>query len=126
MVEVAAGLVRDARGRVLIARRTGRLAGLWEFPGGKREAGETYEACLTRELREELDLPITPVRVLLELDIWEGDRPLHFAFVEATADASRALALRVHSDACWVEPSALAAYTFCPADQTFLELGKLF
>ena len=126
MVEVAAGLVRDTRGRVLIARRTGRLAGLWEFPGGKREAGETYEACLTRELLEELDLPITPVRVLLELDFWEGDRPLHFAFVEATADAGRALALRVHSDACWVERSALAAYPFCPADQAFLDLGKLF
>ena len=77
-------------------------------------------------LREELDLPITPVRVLLELDFWEGDRPLHFAFVDATADASRALALRVHSDACWVEPSALAAYTFCPADQAFLAVGKLF
>ena len=46
------------RGRVLLARRTeGRdLAGLWEFPGGKREPGETPEAALARELREELGI----------------------------------------------------------------------
>ncbi|MBW8809435.1 MAG: NUDIX domain-containing protein, partial [Lysobacter sp.] len=43
VVHVVAGVIRDARGRILLARRTeGRdLAGLWEFPGGKREPGET-------------------------------------------------------------------------------------
>ncbi|MGO4779466.1 NUDIX domain-containing protein, partial [Lysobacter sp. 2RAB21] len=48
VVEVVAGVIRDARGRILLSRRTeGRdLAGLWEFPGGKREPGETAEAAL--------------------------------------------------------------------------------
>jgi 8-oxo-dGTP diphosphatase len=57
-VEVVAGVLEEARGRVLLARRTeGRdLAGLWEFPGGKREPGETPEAALARELREELGI----------------------------------------------------------------------
>jgi mutator protein MutT len=58
-VEVAAGLVfRD--GRVLITQRPaqGHLAGLWEFPGGKLEAGETPAQCLIRELREELDIEV--------------------------------------------------------------------
>ena len=57
-VEVVAGVIRDARGRVLLARRTeGRdLAGLWEFPGGKREPGESAQAALARELREELGI----------------------------------------------------------------------
>lgn len=55
-VHVVAGVLRDARGRVLLARRTeGRdLAGLWEFPGGKVEPGESPENALVRELREEL------------------------------------------------------------------------
>ena len=55
-----AGVITDARGRVLLARRTeGRdLAGLWEFPGGKREPDETAEATLVRELREELGIQV--------------------------------------------------------------------
>ena len=57
-IHVVAGVVRDARGRILLARRTeGRdLAGLWEFPGGKVEPGESPDAALVRELREELGI----------------------------------------------------------------------
>ena len=57
-IHVVAGVIRDARGRILLARRTeGRdLAGLWEFPGGKVEPGEAPEAALVRELREELGI----------------------------------------------------------------------
>jgi 8-oxo-dGTP diphosphatase len=53
---VAACALVDADGRVLIAQRPEgkQLAGLWEFPGGKVEAGETPEECLIRELREEI------------------------------------------------------------------------
>ena len=58
LTEVLAGVIADARGRVLLARRTeGRdLAGLWEFPGGKREPDESPEQTLVRELREELGI----------------------------------------------------------------------
>ncbi|MFO1153111.1 MAG: (deoxy)nucleoside triphosphate pyrophosphohydrolase [Rhodospirillales bacterium] len=61
IVLVAAVALVDIDGRVLLARRPpGRpLAGLWEFPGGKLAAGETPEAAVVRELREELGIDIT-------------------------------------------------------------------
>jgi len=57
-IHVVAGVIRDALGRILLARRTeGRdLAGLWEFPGGKVESGESPDAALARELHEELGI----------------------------------------------------------------------
>jgi 8-oxo-dGTP diphosphatase len=57
---VAACALVDADGRVLMCQRPEgkQLAGLWEFPGGKLEPGETPEACLIRELKEELDIEV--------------------------------------------------------------------
>lgn len=58
--DVAAGIIRDDSGRVLIAQRPldGLLGGLWEFPGGKQEPDETLPECLQRELREELAIEV--------------------------------------------------------------------
>jgi len=58
-IDVAAGLV-FRHGELLITQRHAQthLGGLWEFPGGKREPGETFEQCLIRELREELGIEI--------------------------------------------------------------------
>jgi len=60
LLVVACALV-DKEGRVLVAQRPAgkSMAGLWEFPGGKMEAGETPEAALTRELKEELSIDVT-------------------------------------------------------------------
>lgn len=56
LIEVVCGLIENDAGRVLVARRPEgkHLAGLWEFPGGKMEPGETPEIALAREIREEL------------------------------------------------------------------------
>ena len=116
-VEVVAAAITDARGRVLLARRTvGRdLAGLWEFPGGKIEPGETAEAALVRELREELGIQVQPGSHIitvpqaypakrLRLDVrrvsaWKGVPKGH---------EGQALA--------WVPPHKLADYAMPPAD----------
>jgi 8-oxo-dGTP pyrophosphatase MutT (NUDIX family) len=61
---VAAAVIRDASGKILIARRadTQHQGGLWEFPGGKVEPGEAVEAALARELQEELGIVVTAAR----------------------------------------------------------------
>ena len=117
-VEVVAGVLEDARGRILLARRTeGRdLAGLWEFPGGKREAGETPEAALARELHEELGIDAeigTPlIRVphryphkRLQLDV------RHIASWRGTPKGHEGQAL------AWVPRHKLASYAMPSADR---------
>ncbi len=58
--DVTAAVTRRGDGRILIAQRPldGMLGGLWEFPGGKREPGESLHECLRREIKEELDIDI--------------------------------------------------------------------
>ena len=86
-IEVAAGVVRDKTGRVLICRRKGALDGLWEFPGGKREPGESFADCLRRELLEELDLAVEPGETLSEVVRQEDGRVIRLVFVAAAAPA---------------------------------------
>ena len=120
-IEVSAGVVRNASGHVLICRRKGKLDGLWEFPGGKRESGESFESCLKRELIEELRLEVRVLRTLGEIVQRDGEKELRLVFLSAEALEGAALTLCVHGKAAWVLPSELDEYAFCPADQAFLE-----
>jgi 8-oxo-dGTP diphosphatase len=118
LLVVAAALV-DVDGRVLICQRPeGKaLAGLWEFPGGKVEPGETPEACLIRELDEELGIRVAQAclapfvfashtyedfHLLMPLYLcrrWEGQVTAHH-----------------HSALAWVKPGKLGDYPMPPAD----------
>ena len=118
-IDVAAAVITDPGGRVLLARRTdGRdLAGLWEFPGGKLEPGESPEHALARELHEELGIDVqvgAPLIAVaqryphkrLRLDVrrvtqWRGTPRGH---------EGQALA--------WVPPDKLPAYAMPPADRS--------
>ena len=112
MIRVSAGVIRDRSGKILICRRgEGRKnAHLWEFPGGKREAGEDAAACLRRELLEELSLPVSGLSLLCERE--EGD--ILFSFLTGTTDALPRLT--EHEDARFVAPRQMLDYGFCPAD----------
>ncbi len=126
VVEVTAAVLRDAQGRVLLCRRTGRHAGEWEFPGGKRETGETLAQCVTREIREELGVAITSGRVLARFDQPDGNRVLRFAFIEGVlGEPAAPFALTAHDDARWLPPEELLAYRLCAADERFIREGSL-
>ena len=113
MIEVSAGVIRRAGGAVLICQRgEGRHnAHLWEFPGGKREPGETAEGCLIRELREELALPVTNVKPLCAREA-EGIR-----FTILTAETDAEPTRTEHEAALFVPARDMLRYPFCPADE---------
>lgn len=111
MMEVAAGIIRREDGRVLICRRGhGQHIHLWEFPGGKIEAGESAARCLSRELWEELRLPVTGLKEAYVRET-EGIR---FFFLEGETAAEPVLT--EHEDSAFVRPREMLRYAFCPAD----------
>jgi mutator protein MutT len=121
VIEVAAALIRDDRGRYLITRRRrgSHLAGLWEFPGGKVEAGETPAVGLRRELQEELTATFT-VGELVETVRWEyPDRTVVLHFFDCRLESGE-IVPREEQAMEWVEPAALAGYDFPPADRELI------
>ena len=116
-VQVAAGLI-SREGCYLITRRKAgvHLGGLWEFPGGKREPGESLEDCLRREVREELGVEITRPALfrVLHHDYPEMSVELHFFRCSIREGQVRPLGC---ADLRWVAPEEMAQYEFPPADQ---------
>ena len=109
-------------GKILIAQRKpdDHLGGYWEFPGGKREPGETIEECLVREVREELGVEILPEKLLTVKDhIYPGKTlRLHFYFCKWSS--GEAAKIDCH-DFCWVRPADLRNFQFPPADLDIIE-----
>lgn len=117
-IHVVAAAITDARGRILLARRTdGRdLAGLWEFPGGKREPGESPEEALVRELQEELGITVKVGPPLIDVPQQYPDKRLrldvrHVVSWQGTPRGIEGQAL------AWVAPEKLSRYPMPPADR---------
>jgi 8-oxo-dGTP diphosphatase len=117
-VHVVAGVLRDARGRVLLARRTaGRdLAGAWEFPGGKVEPGETALQALARELEEELGIRVLAAVPLIRVpQAYPGKRiVLDVHAVDAFEGTPRG---REGQALAWSPLEKLRSYPMPPADR---------
>jgi mutator protein MutT len=109
-------------GRYLITRRNreAHLGGLWEFPGGKREPGESLVECLRRELREELGIEITAPTLfrVIRHDYPEKRVELHFFLCSIETGLERPLGC---ADLRWMTPAEMARFDFPPADRPVIE-----
>ncbi len=116
--DVTAGLIWNASGRLLIAQRPldGLLGGLWEFPGGKREPGETLEDCLRRELREELaiEVEVGELFTVVRHAFTHFKITLHAFSCRYVSGPPQAIGARAWA---WAAPEQLDAYTFGRADR---------
>jgi mutator protein MutT len=120
-IEVSAALIfRD--GKILITQRpaNSHSGGLWEFPGGKREAGETFEQCLVRELREELGVEVKAGRLFEGITHAYADKTIRLKFFlcELTEGDPQPLGCAAVK---WVGKPELADYDFPAADARLLE-----
>lgn len=125
-LHVVAAVIRGTDGRILLAQRPAdkHQGGLWEFPGGKVEAGEPVEAALARELHEELDIRVEQARPLIEvrhdypdlsvlLDVWE---------VSGFAGTPRGME---GQPLAWAEESALDDFQFPAANRPIVTAARL-
>ena len=120
-IEVSAGLVfRD--GKLLITQRpsNGHLGGLWEFPGGKREAGETFEQALHRELMEELGIEVTILGLIESITHRYPEKTVHLQFYRCAWKCHEPQTIGCPALA-WVTREELANYEFPAADATLLD-----
>jgi A/G-specific adenine glycosylase len=118
---IVAGIIRK-KGRILIARRKpeGLLGGLWEFPGGKKESGETLEEALVREIREETDVRVSIDSLLTRVEHAYSHFRITLHAFECTYIAGRARALG--SDAVkWILPGELDRHAFPAANHKIIE-----
>ena len=121
-VHVAVGVIRDGRGRVLVSRRhfDSHQGGLWEFPGGKVEPGESVQHALQRELEEELGITVTRSSALIEVRHDYGDKLvlLDVWWVDAFYGTARG---REGQPLRWVDPGDLTTLAFPAANQPIVE-----
>lgn len=121
MKEVTAAIIREGNKMLICQRAADDECGmLWEFPGGKREEGESLEQCIIREIKEELEFDIEVLGVFTKSVYFFNKNEIHFTVFDAKIISGK-LKLNVHSDAKWVTVDKLKGYEFMPADIVFVE-----
>jgi len=119
-IDVAVGLVFHQQKLLITQRPEGsHLAGLWEFPGGKRESGESFEECLVREIHEELAIEIELGQLFEEIihDYPEKTVRLKFFLCRLAKGEPKAIGCAAYE---WAALESLAKREFPPADGRLL------
>lgn len=121
MVDVVAALIRDGE-RFLICKRPAHKARalMWEFPGGKVEAGESPRDALIRECMEELDITLDVGGMYMQVTHEYPDIQIRLSLYEAVI-ASGQLRGKEHEALCWILPREIPDFEFCPADKDIID-----
>ena len=121
-LRVAAGILRDDNGRVLITERVGGgpFQGMWEFPGGKIGAGESAAQALARELAEELGIEIAATEHFMHIEHDYPDRSVSIDFFVVSEWKNEPAGLEGQA-LRWVPTASLADQNLLPADVPVIE-----
>lgn len=121
-IEVVAAIIHQERRILATQRGYGEYKGLWEFPGGKIEAGETEKQAIVREIREELGVEICAEKKVctVEYDYPAFHLTMHCLWCHI---ASGAIELKEHQDARWLSLEELHSVEWLPADVEVLRLA---
>ena len=119
-IRVVAAVIKNKNKIFATARGYGELKGQWEFPGGKREAGETPQEALVREIKEELD---TTIQVGDLIDTVEYDYPTFHLSMDCfwSEIVKGDLVLKEHEAAKWLTKEQLGDVDWLPADITLID-----
>ena len=126
VIHVAAGVIVNPEGKVLIARRPDHVhqGGLWEFPGGKLELDEPVEEALKRELHEELGIDIQLAHPLIRIHHDYSDKSVLLDVWKITAFASNAHG-KEGQPIKWVKPEELGQFSFPEANKPVITAAQL-
>lgn len=118
---VAAAIIQQEERYLITRRKPGSdLAGLWEFPGGKKESGETLEGCLRREIKEELGVEISEPQLFHSLRHQYSGKEVELHFFTCSIIQGPPQALDC-AEMAWVHKYELTFYEFLPADIPILQ-----
>ena len=122
IIDVAAALIRNDEGQFLICQRPAHKARglLWEFVGGKAEAGESLPQALIRECKEELDVTVGVGPQFMQVTHEYPDILIRLTLFHAIIPEGFPKALE-HNEIRWIHPSEIDNYEFCPADTDILQ-----
>ena len=117
MINVVAAIIKNGEGKILITQRNLKKSqgGLWEFPGGKIEKGETREEAIIREIKEELTIEINVESYLGEKVFEYPEKSINLIALNCRVKSGN-IYLTEHEEARWVEKEELNSFEFAPAD----------
>ena len=122
MINVVAAVICNEDNKILIAQRNLKKSqgGLWEFPGGKIEPGETREHAIVREIKEEMNIEIEVEKYLAEKVFEYPEKTINLIALKCKIINGK-ITLNEHEDAKWINKNELTNYNFAPADRFIKE-----
>lgn len=122
MINVVAAVICNEDNKILIAQRNLKKSqgGLWEFPGGKIESGETREHAIVREIKEEMNIEIEVEKYLAEKVFEYPEKTINLIALKCKIINGK-ITLNEHEDAKWINKNELTNYNFAPADRFIIK-----